>query len=265
MSVTENAFSMQELPLVEEVLAGERLDGEGVLTNQIYRLFRKLIVELRLIPNQILSEKDVSRCLVISKTPVREAFIRLADDGMLRIIPQSGTYVSPIDIKRASEGYFIWSALESACAMQVAAVRSLEDVHELRALVKRQEDAFAAGNYSDFYLAGEALHDSMFRIAGYANARRMIETAKFEVDRIRNLRKHFKKRPVENLVAEHRAIVDAVAAGNGELAGNLMKGHLTRVNDSLVELVEDEKLWNLFNLMNSQTKGRRRERKKTGS
>lgn len=242
---------------VREVLLEAKLDGDGSLTQQVYRLLRMLIIELRLVPNQFLSEKDVAAELDISKTPVREAFIRLADDGMVRIVPKSGTYVSPIDFNRADEGYFIWRSLETACASEVAVKRSLEDLYCLRENLDQQKRALADGDYLRFYECDNQFHDAMFRIAGYPNAQTLIETAKFEVDRIRNLKMRYRLRPIEEVQAEHAAVLDAIADRDSQAAGLAMYKHLSRVKDSLESLANSKELWELFHLMNQAGPGKR--------
>lgn len=245
---------------IQQILDKEHLDGQGTLTQQVYRLVKRLIVELRLMPNQFLSEKDVAINLEISKTPVREAFIRLSEDGMLQIVPQSGTYVAPIDIGRANEGYFVWNALESACAAQVARKRSIEDLHFLKELVEEQREALESGDYLGFYAADDRFHEAMFRIAGYPNTRNLIDTAKFEVDRVRSLKKMYRMRPVADVQEEHTGIFNAIADGDADLASKRMSIHLSRINESLVDLVRDEKLWAMFNNLNKNGRGRRRRR-----
>lgn len=245
---------------IQEILSREHLDGHGTLTQQTYRLLKRLIVELRLRPNKFLSEKDVAINLEISKTPVREAFIRLSEDGMLNIVPQSGTYVAPIDIRRASEGFFVWSALESACAAQVAIKRSIEDLHFLKELVEEQKEVLEEGDYLGFYKADDKFHEAMFRIAGYPGTKDLIDTAKFEVDRIRSLKKMYRMQPVAAVQEEHARILDAIADADADQASKLMTAHLSRVNASLVELVRNETLWDMFHSLNKNGRGWRRRK-----
>ena len=249
-------FDIRFMP-VAEALRGSQLDGDDSLTQQVYRLLRNIIIDLRLMPNQFLSEKDVAAELDVSKTPVREAFIRLADDGMVRIVPKSGTYVSPIDFNRAKEGYFIWRSLESACASEVAENRSMEDIFYFRTNLDQQKQALAGGDYVGFYYCDNQFHDAMFRIAGYPNAKHLIETAKFEVDRIRNLKMRYRLRPIEEVHDEHTEIVDAIVNRDAEAARGSMYRHLSRVKDSLESLANSENLWELFHQMSQSGPGKR--------
>lgn len=234
-----------------------KLDGEGSLPLQIYRLVRGLIVELRLLPNQFLSEKDVAVILGVSKTPVREAFIRLADEGIVCVVPKSGTYVSPIDFTRADQGYFVWRSLEASCASEVAVKRSIEDLYCLRENLDRQRTALMENNYVDFYNCDNQFHDEMFKIAGYPAVIHLIDTARFEVDRIRNLKIRYLLSPVKEVHAEHTAIVDAIADRDPQRAGQAMNGHLSRVRDALESLATGHELWELFHRINQSGPGKR--------
>ncbi|MCD8350645.1 MAG: GntR family transcriptional regulator [Planctomycetaceae bacterium] len=256
MSVKQS-IDLDSPPPVGRVLGQTRLDGEGSLTQQVYRLLRDCIVTLRILPNQFLSEKDVAASLEISKTPVREAFIRLADDGIVRIVPKSGTYVSHVDFGRAHEGYFIWRSLEAACAAEVAAKRTLQDVVFLKDNLRRQKEALENGDHLGFYHNDNEFHDAMFAIAGYPSAKKLIETAKFEVDRIRNLKMLFGLPPVDEVYTEHEAVVDAIAKKDPALAQSRMYQHLSRVNDSLESLADNPDLWELFHHLSHPETGRR--------
>lgn len=260
MSEIESRSSVLPPVPALKILAEYGLDGNGTLTNQVYGLLRHQIIELNLLPNQFLSEKDVAEALNISKTPVREAFIRLSEDGMVRILSKSGTYVTPIDITRVSEGYFIWTALESACAAEVAEKRSLEDVYLFRVNLLRQKKALAESDFPNFYTLDNVFHNEMFRIAGYPNAQRLIETAKFEVDRMRTLRLRFHMRPVPAVYAEHEAVVDAIAKRDAENAKRSMFRHLSRVREALETLVDSEELWSFFHQINQKPARKRTAR-----
>lgn len=252
--ISERAVAFTPL---DRLLSDAKMDGEGSLPLQIYRLLRELIVELRLVPNQFLSEKDVAVILGVSKTPVREAFIRLADEGIVCIVPKSGTYVSPIDFTRADEGYFVWRSLEASCASEVAVKRNIEELYCLRENLERQRLALLEDNYVDFYKCDNEFHDEMFKIAGYPAVKNLIDTARFEVDRIRNLKIRYLLRPVEEVHAEHTAIVDAIANRDSQRAGAEMNSHLSRVRDALEALSTGHELWELFHRINQSGPGKR--------
>lgn len=246
---------------VTEVLAESRLDGSGALTHQVYRLLRDLIVGLRLLPNQFLSEKDVAASLKVSKTPVREAFIRLAEDGMVRIVPKSGTYVAPIDIDRAVEGFFIWITLEASCAGQAATRVSMGDLARLRHLLLEEEGAVRDGDVDAYARVNAQFHETVFEIADLADTRRLIESARFEVDRVLRLRPEIQAEALPDSHADHVRLVNAIARRDSALASAVMRRHLERLRAVLDSLTEGTESWELFTFLNRKRPGTRRSRR----
>lgn len=246
-----------ELSLAE-ALAKVQLDGEGSLTHQVYRLLRQLIVNLYLVPNQFLPEKDVAACLNVSKTPVREAFIRLSEEGLVNIVAKIGTYVAPIDIKRAFKGYFIRESLESACAEAIAKHGTADDFALLRSELDEQRRCIDRKDYDKFYIADNQFHAAMFLVANMLSAKRLVDTAKAEVDRIKGLKSVYRFcRPEETLYNEHVAMYDAMRAGDGRRARMEIKQHLTGMSEAIQAILKEEKLWRLFNTLNQSPRGGR--------
>lgn len=245
---------------VPELFASAQLDGEGLLPLQIYRLVRKFIVDLSLMPNRFISEKDVAAGLNISKTPVREAFIRLSEDGLVKVVPKSGTYVSPIDIGRAFEGYFIRCSLEMSCAARLAEMCRPEDIAALERELADQRAALNAEDYRRFYLLDTRFHEALFLAADLPNTKRFIDGVKFEVDRIRSMKMLFRIRRVEEVLAEHAAIVGAIIDRKPDDARNAAAKHFSGLNDSIQTLAKNEQFWSMFNNLHQAGKPRRRIR-----
>ena len=94
---------IQQPVSIAELLKDKSLDDASALTAQVFTLLKELIVTVKLYPGQLISEKEVAETLKASKTPVREAMIRLQGIGLVEIVPKSGTYVTTIQITRYIE------------------------------------------------------------------------------------------------------------------------------------------------------------------
>ncbi|MFA9439207.1 GntR family transcriptional regulator [Uliginosibacterium sp. sgz301328] len=230
------------------------------MPQQIYGLLSDLIVRLQLVPNRSLPEQEVAECLNLSKTPVREAFIKLAEDGLVRVVPQSGTYVSPISLNRAYEGYFICHALETACVARVATKRSFEELCRLKAILAQQEDALRERRYEDFYYLDEVFHEFLFRIADVPLAMRFVTVARLEVDRIRSLRLQMAIRRVEGVFEEHMAVLAAIDAKDSEAARSAMALHIDTIKNSIEEIATNQEFWDLCHVVNRDIPRRRSRR-----
>jgi DNA-binding GntR family transcriptional regulator len=240
-----------------ELLRGVEPDAGEPATRRIYRMLHEFIVTLRLLPNQLLSINEVAECLGISKTPVREAFIRLAEDGLVTIVPKKGTFVAPIDIRKAFEGYFIRISLESACAAALAGQASKDALSVLSAELAKQKRCVDAGDNDGFFILDNRYHAVMFEVAGLGNTRRLVDSAKAEVDRVKGLKSVYRFcRPERALYDEHVGVFEAIADGDAARARSLTRSHLSGMNDAIQDIAKEERLWGMVKSINMGTGGK---------
>ena len=222
-----------------ELLAGNALDPGQGLVAQIQRRLEELIVSVRILPGQRISEKEVSECLGASKTPVREALIGLQGAGLVSVIPKSGTYVTPIRISGYLEACFVRLQLE------IGAVRRAAERHEngillaeLDTLLERQAEALADDDDARFFLLDEALHEGFFRMAGVPGAWSVLKRTQSETLRIRHLKRLHRIRRVDRVLADHRDIVRAIGAGDPDAAQQALVRHIGSLDRELERLAE---------------------------
>ncbi|MEM7024082.1 MAG: GntR family transcriptional regulator, partial [Pseudomonadota bacterium] len=111
-------------PVAPEVwLAGAAASPGQPLSQQIYGHMRRAIIEGRLEPGGTIDEPAVAHHFGVSRTPVREALLRLRQDGLVEIRRQAGTFVAPIDRTRVEEGMIVREALEPR-ALEIACART---------------------------------------------------------------------------------------------------------------------------------------------
>jgi GntR family transcriptional regulator, rspAB operon transcriptional repressor len=202
---------------------------------QVHRQLRTLIVTGEMTPNQPISENELALALGVSRTPVREALGKLEDDGLVQIIPQFGTFVSPIVPEHVYSNQFIREALECAC-LETAAIRCTPaDTQHLRTLIERQRVAIAD---DDFFSADEAMHRTLMIIGGHEHAWAVIESVKLHLDRVRRLavRNSLKR---HTIIQEHETIVAHIAAGDSAAAVAAMRAHLRGVYASINAVMQD--------------------------
>ncbi len=244
-------MSQLDLPL-GDVLHPGLLEGEGNLVLLVHRVLRSAIVGARLLPNRSLSEKEIAACLNTSKTPVREALIRLTDERLVTVVPKSGTRVSPIDIERFRVGCFARLHLETAAVREAARLRTDEQVIALTANLSLQREAIAREDFWEFHLHDEQFHNMILRMAGLASLIPVLETAKVEVDRIRSLKSHLGIRRTEIVLRQHQNILEAVAERDAGRAQAEVYAHLGEVDKRIWELGADHQLWNYIETVNNR-------------
>ncbi len=198
------------------------------IAGQVYERLRRAITTLSMLPSEALSEKELSLQLGVSRTPVREALIRLADEGLIDIFPQRGSFVAPIRLRDVEEAQFIRESLEVAVARRLAGGCSRRFLTEIKSNLYDQEKAVNAEAFDLFLELDEAFHKSFCEEAGLSKSWRVIQSVKLQMDRVRYLSLpdlgHLRV-----LLNQHRAIVDAVEAGDLEQAAHSMAAHLREV------------------------------------
>ncbi|CCQ13717.1 Transcriptional regulator, GntR family (fragment), partial [Rhodococcus sp. AW25M09] len=105
-----------------------------------YRELRLRIVSLTLPPGSPLSENELAEHLSVSRTPVRESLILLAEEGLVQVFPQLGTFVSRVDTDRVADAQFVREAIETASLSDAVASRSDDDLAALRANLTAQAE-----------------------------------------------------------------------------------------------------------------------------
>lgn len=191
---------------------------------EIYSRLREDIVTLRRPPGTPMSDKAISAELNISRTPVREAILRLVDEDLVTVIPSSGTFVTKIHAEALRNAKFVRSALERTAAAAAAKAASRQDVSDLKKIVASQVNA-AENSQVDFYELDEAFHRRIFAISGHDEAWNTILRSKAQLDRVRYLSLGNESR-LSQVVCEHSAIIEAIAAGEVTAAEASMLRHL---------------------------------------
>ena len=151
--------------------------------------------------------------------------------------PQRGTYVLMISRREVETARFVREAVEVAFVRKAAAEAGDAAAAALRQSIERQEAAHAAGDGAGFLRHDEAFHLAIARAVGCESAWKALETLKAQLDRVRFL-SFPEATPVETLIAQHRAIADAVAARDPDAAEAAMRRHLGEILNSLPKLAE---------------------------
>lgn len=203
----------------------------------VYGRIKARILDLDLAPGAALSEPDLALQYGVSRTPIREALIRLADEGLVSIIPKSGTMVSRIPVHLLPEAILVRQALEDVTVRHAAARATRSDLLRLEASILSQEELVAAADFDSFHLADEEFHALIAGIAGLPGIWTLVERAKMHIDRYRRLTLPQAGR-MERVVREHRAVLEAIAHGDPDAAARAMAAHVSGLVIS-IEAVRD--------------------------
>jgi len=174
-------------------------------------------------PDTRLSEIETAQQYGVSRQPVREAFIALAAQGLVDVRAQRGTFVTRISLDQVMDARFVREAIEADIVRLLAADPDPALIADLTGQLTRQMDLIG-GSARDFIDADELFHRTLAEGAGKASAWRVVVAMKAQMDRVRFLSsQHF---PVDRLIAQHRALVSAIAAADPVAAEAAIRTHL---------------------------------------
>lgn len=203
---------------------------------QLHRILRAAIIRGELAPGQTISEVEMSKKFAISRQPVREAFIKLGEERLIEVLPQRGTYVRKISVKEVLDARHLREIIEVSIVREVAAKHDETLIGTLRALIAEQKKVRQGDNQA-FFLLDEEFHKTLALSAGREYAWRITEGIKAQMNRVRFLTFDFAT-PMAQLADEHSSVVDAIEAGDADLAAQRMENHMRALLTSLPLIAE---------------------------
>ena len=197
-------------------------------TPQVYDLIRHAIVTLAFPPGAAINEKLICERLQVSRTPVREALIQLHAENLVHVVPNSGTFVSLIDLQRLFDGQLVRDALETR-VVQFAARKATPDFLRTLDFNMHQQRFFAAeSDYDQFYEVDEGLHRTICEFGASAEVWKIVYSAKAHLDRVRRLA-YPEPDHLRIVLGEHEEILAALHRQDPDAARDAMQAHLDRV------------------------------------
>lgn len=205
-----------------------RLDRSRQAAPQLLEVLRERIVALDLPPGTVLPRADLADRFGVSQTPVRDALLRLAEEGLVDIFPQNATVVSRIDIASALRAHFLRRSLEleivhELCSKPETALRSVLD--SMREHMARQARAHAALDHAAFMQHDQDFHRAMYAALGLEDLWQLMRQRSGHIDRLRRLHLPTRGKMV-TVMRDHRAIVDAVQSRDASQAQEAVRAHL---------------------------------------
>ena len=193
--------------------AEAQLNPTQPVNQQIYRILRRDIVHCLIPPGTPLSEKEVSVRFDVSRQPVREAFIKLAENGLIQIRPQRGSYVNKISLSQVRNGCFVRQAIECAVVRRAAGMVNDEQLYQLEQNLNQQRTAVERQQLTDFFQLDDEFHQKLSQIADCQLAWDTVENIKATIDRVRYMSLDHVT-PPDMMLRQHYDIFQPLVARN---------------------------------------------------
>lgn len=193
----------------------------------VFETLREEIISLSLEPGTVLSRQELQLRFGVSSTPIRDALLKLQEEGLVHIYPQHATVVSPIDLARARQGQFLRRSIEAEIVRDLASAPDPVLIARLRASIRRQAAFADIADYAAFSEEDLAFHHMMYEARDVEDLWHLMRRLSGHIDRLRRL--HLPQEgKIREILASHGAIVDAIEAGSVQAAEEALRDHLSR-------------------------------------
>ena len=193
----------------------------------VYERIRDMIVSLAIEPGSLVNRAALQTRFGLSSTPVRDALMRLTNEGLVEVFPQSATRVSLIDVEKARQSQFLRRAIETEAVKIVSDGPDRTVVNALKELIELQTAAAERSDVAAFQRADQQFHALIYEAAGAPDLFDLLRRHNGHIDRIRRLNLPVAGK-MQEVIREHAAITRAIAAGATGDAMTRMRDHLSR-------------------------------------
>jgi len=205
------------------------LDRLRQVAPQLYELLRDQIVSLSLPPGTPLSRTELAAQFGVSQTPVRDALMRLQEEGLVDVFPQAATRVSKIDMTKAVQAHFLRRSIELEIVRELAAPDNpvtADLIIRLRRFLEDQTRLATGADYLAFSDADHAFHRELYRAAGMGDLLQLLQSRSGHIERLRRLHLPSPGK-MQQVIDDHLRIVEAIAARQVDAAQASLRAHLS--------------------------------------
>ena len=215
--------------------SAKRLDRDRQAAPQVFERLRGMITTLELPPGSPLSRAELATQFGVSSTPIRDALMRLEEEGLVDVFPQYATVVSRIDVHLAQQAHFLRQAVELEIVRGLAINHDGALAVELNAAIVRQQQFAKAGEFEKFMTADNEFHAQLYAAADKQDIWTLVKSRSGHIDRLRRLHLPSPGK-AQDIVRHHKLITKAIAGGEPEEAQKHLRTHLSGTLSELAQI-----------------------------
>lgn len=224
------------LQFIHSFLSSLDKKGESRLPQRAYLATRHAIRHLQLPPGQTILERELAEILGMSRTPVREALVRLEMEGWVRLIPRRGFVVAPIVADDLQQIYEVVEALDGIAGALATKRASYEELNRLDQLIVEQEKALESENLLEWTDLDEQFHQYIVDLAQNPRLRGIMDSQSDQLYRARLYTIKLRPKPTRSIL-DHKAIVSVMRAADPEAARSMLQSHRHRARSEILEVI----------------------------
>jgi DNA-binding GntR family transcriptional regulator len=206
------------------------------LVDDATHALRDAILDGRLSAGARLRQTDLAERLRISRTPIREALGRLQQEGLVDLLPRGGVRVVLLDPDEAVELYELREMLDGLAARLAASRHDGDRLATCQRALERMARCVERPNASQWFAAHVLFHEEIFRAAGNRRLQRLLPVVRLSIRQFHPLLLRTERR-LETAYAEHRRILEAIAAHDAEAAEREARAHIVHAREIVLKLV----------------------------
>jgi len=215
------------------------------ITTQAMEQIRQLIFDGELAAGSDHLESELADRLGMSRTPVREATLMLAQQGLLEVRPRKGVRIATLSLTDMEEIYAVLTELESLAAEEAAEKGYSEsDLATLQRAIEAMEDALERQDREDWAVADNDFHEELVRLGGNSRVETIVSMMANQVRRARAMTLFIRPLPVKSN-EDHRAVYNAIRQGKPATARERHRSHRQHAREVLIDLLKKHKLFQL--------------------
>ena len=195
----------------------------------VYEELKRNIMSMKLEPGQTMSTQEMATKLNVSRTPVREAFLRLQSEGLVEMIPQRETMVSKISLKRVEQEKFIRECLEMGVIRKFMDKSGCEVEENMAELIQLQKKCGEEKDFVGFLEADDQFHKVLFDVTGQEMAWETIASRNGHYNRLRILYVQ-RDTAMQESIEQHHKIATLLESGSREEAARALSSHVRRLD-----------------------------------
>ena len=215
--------------------SADRLDRNRQAAPQVFERLRGMIISLDLPPGSPLSRAALAGQFGVSSTPIRDALMRLEEEGLVDVFPQYATVVSRVDVQLAQQAHFLRQAVELEIVRMLAIRHDEAFTAEINATIARQQQFAKAGDFEKFMTADNEFHAQLYAATDKQDIWSLVRSRSGHIDRLRRLHLPSPGK-AQDIVRHHKLIAKAIDAGEPDEAQKHLRTHLSGTLSELARI-----------------------------
>jgi DNA-binding GntR family transcriptional regulator len=219
-----------------------KIDDFQLLKGRVFEKIKRGIISLSLLPGQQLVEQRLAEELGVSKSPIREAFLKLEEKGLVHTIPYKGCFVTEITQKEIEHTFQLREALETYCVRLICETLAEDGIIKLKKIISRGEKALHKNDVKNCYAANTLFHDALIGMTNNSKITQSFLTLRDHLDRYRNIASRIGGR-VEKSHQDHVSIFESIEEKDAIQSSKKMSAH---IRDVLQDILSSEEFQAFF-------------------